>query len=174
MCKAKPVREDLIRDAYLVMWNKLVNNHGYILIPMLGALKSLRINKGQEADIEELNQKIMELTEQSHILSSVVQKGYMDSALFIQKQNELNIEIEQTKRMRNSLLDANGFIKEIEGTQRLLEIIRYHPEIIEDYDENLFANTVEQIIIGKQNIITFKLINGLEIAEKIGTGDESV
>ena len=168
----KAVREDVIKDAYLTMWNKLVCNYGYVLIPMLDSLKNLRTNKEQEDEIEELNHKIMELTEQSHILSRVVQKGYMDSALFIQKQNALNVELEETKKARNGLLDSNGFEKEIAGTQRLLEIIRYNPEIMEDYDENLFTNTVEQVIVGKENTITFKLINGLELTEKVGTGGD--
>ena len=172
MCKMKPVREDIIKDAYLTMWNKLVSNYGYILIPMLDSLKNLRINKEQESEIEEVNHKIMELTEQSHILSRVAQKGYVDSALFIQKQNALNVELEETKRKRNSLLDSNGFEKEIAGTQRLLEIIRYNPVIMEDYDEGLFSHTVEQVIIGQKNTITFKLINGLELIEKAGTGGE--
>lgn len=90
----------------------------------------------------------------------------------LQKQNALNVELEETKRKRNSLLDSNGFEKEIAGTQRLLEIIRYNPVIMEDYDESLFSHTVEQVIIGQKNTITFKLINGLELIEKAGTGGE--
>lgn len=166
-CTMKPVRDDVIKEAYLILWNKLISNYGYILIPMLDSLKNLRTNKHQEEEIEVLNHKIIELTEQSHILSRVVQKGYMDSALFIQKQNALNIELEETKKQRNGLLDDNGFEKEIEGTQRLLEIIRYNPEFMDAYDENLFIHTVEQVIIGQQGDITFRLINSLELTEYI-------
>ena len=64
------------------------------------------------------------------------------------------------------------FEKEIAGTQRLLEFIRYNPVILEDYDESLFSHTVEQVIIGQKNTITFKLINGLELIEKAGIGGE--
>jgi hypothetical protein len=96
----------------------------------------------------------------------------MDSALFIQKQNALNIEIEETKKKRNGLLDSNGFEKEIEGTIRLLEIIKYNPEIMDTYDENLLAHTVDQVIIGQNKTITFKLINGLKLTERISKGGE--
>jgi hypothetical protein len=168
----KPIREDVIKEAYLTMWNKLVSNYTFILTPMLDSLRNLRISEGQEVEIENLNNKIMELTEQSHILSRVVQKGYMDSALFIQKQNALNIEIEEVKKKRNSLLDSNGFEKEIEGTQRLLEIIRYNPELIDVYDENLLIHTTDQVLIEQNDIITFKLINGLELTEYVGKGGD--
>lgn len=167
-CKMKPVREDVIKDVYLNMWNKLVSNYSFILSPMLDSLKNLRISIEQEAKIDYLNNKIMELTEQSHILSRVVQKGYMDSALFIQKQNALNIELEEAKKERNGLLASNGFENEIEGTQRLLEIIRCNPEIMDGYDENLFNHTVTQVFIGHKDAITFKLINGLELTEHAG------
>jgi len=70
--------------------------------------------------------------------------------------------------MRNQCLDNNGYEKEIIGTARLLEIIRYNPEIIEEYDENLFLHTVENIIIGENYEITFKLINNLELTEYYG------
>lgn len=173
-CKMKPIREDVIKTAYLTMWNKLISNYTHILMSLLESLKNLRIDDEQEEKIETLNHKIMELSEQSHILSRVVQKGYMDSALFIQKQNELNIEIEETKKKRNGLLDSNGFENEIEGTVRLLEIIKYNPEIMDAYDENLFIHTVDQVLIGQSGAITFKLINGLKLTEYIGKGGEEV
>ena len=167
-CTMKAVRDDVVKDAYLTMWNKLVSNYTYILSPLLDSLKNLRTDENQEMEIETLNHQIMELTEQSHILSRVVQKGYMDSALFIQKQNALNIQMEELKKQRNSLLDANGFEKEIEGTQMLLEIIKYNPEIMDEYDENLFTHTVDKVIIDPRGVITFKLINELELTEYTG------
>lgn len=110
----------------------------------------------------------MELTEQGHVLSRVVSKGYIDPAIFIERQNALNIEITATKKKRNQMLDNNGFEKEIEGTLRIIDIIENNPEIIEDYNENLFINTVDKIIIGKDKEITFRLINTLELTEYVG------
>ena len=164
-CSMKAIRDEVVKEAFLTMWNKLVTNYTDILYPLLESLKNLRINEEQEGEIKELNNKIMELTEQSQILSRVVSKGYIDSAIFIERQNALNVELRETKKKRNQLLDNNGFEKEIEGTQQLLEIIRKNPEIIEEYDENLFISTVEKIIIGKDSEIAFRLINTLELTE---------
>ena len=167
-CSMKAVREDIIKEAFLTMWNKLVSNHTEILIPLLESLKNLRTDEEQEEEIKELNNRIMELTEQSHILSRVVSKGYIDSAIFIERQNALTVELEAIKKIRNQCLDDNGYEEEISGTVRLFEIIRYNPEIIEEYDENLFIHTVENIIIGENHQITFKLINNLELIEHYG------
>ena len=167
-CSMKAIREDIIKEAFLTMWNKLVSNYKNILIPLLESLKGLRTNEEQEEEIKDLNNKIMELTEQSYILSRVVSKGYIDSAIFIERQNALTVEIEATKKRRNQLLDNNGFEKEIEGTLRLLDLIKYSSEVMEEYDENLFIHTVEKIIIGKDYEVTFKLINNLELTEYQG------
>ena len=167
-CSMKAIREDITKEAFLTMWNKLVSNYKNILIPLLESLKGLRANEEQEEEIKDLNNKIMELTEQSHILSRVVSKGYIDSAIFIERQNALTVEIEATKKRRNQLLDNNGFEKEIEGTLRLLDLIKYSSEVMEEYDENIFIHTVEKIIIGKDYKVTFKLINNLELTEYQG------
>ncbi len=167
-CSMKAIRDENIKEAFLTMWNKLVTNYIEILYPLLESLKNLRIDKEHEEEIKELNNKIMELTEQSQILSRVVSKGYIDSAIFIERQNALTVELREIKKRRNQLLDSNGFEKEIEGTLQLLEIIRCNPEILEEYDENLFINTAEKIIIGENSAITFRLINTLELTEYKG------
>ena len=169
-CQMKAVREDIIKNAYLTMWNKLVSNYSEILYPLLESLRNLRMSKEQEEQIFELNNKITELIEQSHILVRVVQKGYIDSAIFMEKQNALNIQIEEYKKRRNALLDDNGFEKEIEGTNRLLQLIRYNPIIMEEYQDELFIHTVDKVFIGKNGDITFRLINNLELTETIIKG----
>lgn len=138
------------------------------LEPLLESLKNLRTNKEEAEELIVLNNKIMELTEQSHILSRVVSKGYIDSAVFIERQNALTVEVDAIKKKRNHLLDNNGFEKEIEGTLRILDIIKCNPKIVEDYDENLLTHTVDKIIMGENYEITFRLINNLELTEYVG------
>lgn len=167
-CSMKAIKEDVIRDAFITMWNKLTSNYKEILVPLLESLRNLRIDEVQEEEIKDLNNRIMELIEQGHVLSRVVSKGYIDPAIFIERQNALNIEITATKKKRNQRLDNNGFEKEIEGTLRILDIIENNLEIIEGYDENLFINTVDKIIIGENKEITFRLINTLELTEYVG------
>ncbi len=167
-CSMKAVKEDVIKESFIIMWNKLVSNYKEILIPLLESLRNLRIDEDQEEEIKELNNRIMELTEQGHILSRVATKGYMDPAIFIERQNALNIEIRARKKKRNQLLDNNGFEREIEGSLKILDTIEKNPEIIEDYKKDLFINIVDKIIIEENHDITFRLINSLELTETRG------
>lgn len=164
-CSQKAIREDVIQWTFTVMWNKLVSNYTEILIPLLDTLKKLRMDEQQEQEIVECNNKIMELTEQDHILSRLLSKGYIDPAVFIERQNALILELTATKKKRNQLLDNNGFEQEITGTELLLELIRNNPNIIEEYCEDLFLQVTDNIIIQKNGQITFRLINRLELSE---------
>lgn len=165
LCGTKAVREENIKETYLLMWNKLVSNHEEILTPLLGALKGLHISKEQEIIINDWNKKIEEINEQSQILSRVMHKGYMDSAIFMQEQMTLEIELQEYRKKRDGLLEANRHQKEINGTMRLLQIIRYNPSPLDDYQEELLSATVDKIIIGPSGEITFRLINGLHLKE---------
>ena len=88
----------------------------------------------------------------------------------MEQQNTLNVQIEEYKKRRNALLDDNGYEKEIDGTNRLLQIIKYNPVIMEKYQEELFIHTVDKVLIGNNGAITFRLINSLELTEIITRG----
>lgn len=166
-CRQKAVREDILKGAFTVMWNKLISNYTELLLPLLESLKKLRTDEQQEREIWKCNNRIMELTEQSHILSRIVSKGYIDSAVFIERQNKLMLELDAERKKRNRLLDTNGFDREIAGTVLLLELIRNNQGILEEYRIDLFLQTVDKISI-LNNRILFRLINGLELTECYG------
>jgi len=164
-CSQKAIREDDVQWAFVVMWNKLVSNYTDIITPLLDTLKKLRMDEQQEQEIGDCSNRIMELTEQGHILSRLVSKGYIDPAVFIERQNTLNIELAAVKKKRSQLLDNNGFDREITGTEQLLELIRSNPHVIEEYREDLFLRAIDKVIIQKNGQIIFRLINRLELSE---------
>lgn len=170
-CSMTAIREDIIQDAFTLMWNKLYSNYTEMLSPMLESLKRLRADEQQEKDIRECNEKIMELSKQSHILSGVVAKGYLDSAIFIEKQTALQIELDAMRKKRKALLDESGFESEIFYTEQLIGLLESHPGIQDTYREDLFLQSVEQIIIKEGKTVTFRLKNKLELSEHYGKED---
>ncbi len=166
-CSQKAVREDVLQQTFLLMWNKLTSHYMDILYPLLEVMKKLRMDEQQAQEIEDCNDKIMELTEQGYILSRLILKGYMDPAVYIERQNTLALELAAQKKKRSQLLDNNGFEQEIAGTEQLLELIRNNPGIQEEYQEELFLQAVDTVII-QSGRITFRLVNGLELTEVNG------
>lgn len=163
-CKMTSIREDIIQQAFILMWNKLSSNYKEILYPLLESLKNLRADEQQEREIRECNEKIIELSKQSHILSGMVAKGYIDSAIFIEKQTALQVEMDAMRKRRKVMLDESGFETEIFNTERLIGLFEQYPEIQDNYSEELFLQSVDQIIIEGMTV-TFRLINKLEFSE---------
>ena len=170
-CSMIAIREDIIKEAFILMWNKLSGNYLEILSPMLESLRKLRADEQQEKDIRECNEKIMELSKQSHILSGVAAKGYLDPAIFIEKQTALQIELDAMRKKRKGLLDDSGFETEIFYTEQLIGLLESNPGIQDTYREDLFLGTVDQIIIKEGKIVTFRLKNKLEFSESCGKED---
>lgn len=167
-CSMVAIREDIIQNAFTSMWNKLSSNYTEILSPLLESLKRLRADEQQEREIGECNDKIMELSKQSHILSGVAAKGYLDSAIFIEKQTALQIELDAMRKKRKALLDDSGFENEIFYTEQLIGLLESQPGIQDTYREDLFLETVEQIVIREGKIVIFRLKNRLELSENCG------
>jgi site-specific DNA recombinase len=167
-CKMTAVQEDIIQQAFILMWNKLSSNYKEILYPFLESLKRLCADEKKEREIIECNEKIIELSKQSHILSGVVAKGYIDSAIFIEKHTALQIELDAMRKKRKVLLDESGFETEIFNTEHLIRLFEMHPEIQDDYCEELFLQSVDQIIIRGRKTVTFQLKNKLEFSECFG------
>lgn len=167
-CSMVAIREDIIQNAFTSMWNKLSSNYTEILSPLLESLKRLRADEQQEKEIRECNDKIIELSKQSHILSGVAAKGYLDSAIFIEKQTALQIELDAMRKKRKALLDDSGFENEIYYTEQLIGLLESHPGIQDTYREDLFLQTVEQIVIREGEIVSFRLKNSLELTENYG------
>ena len=127
-----------------------------------------RQDQQQEKEIRECNEKIMELSKQSHILSGIAAKGYFDSAIFIEKQTALQIELDAMRKKRKVLLEESGFEREIFYTEHFIRLFESHPGIQDNYREDLFLQSVEQIIIKEGKTVTFRLKNKLELSESCG------
>ncbi|MEW5920519.1 MAG: hypothetical protein AB1796_06105, partial [Bacillota bacterium] len=124
------------------------------------------IKKGDYCSIKESDSK--QLTEQSHVLSRLRSKGYLDSVLFIEQSNLITKQLHEAKKQRSKLFEYNGFNDEAARTEELIAFLKKQDDLIESFDEDIFSLMVERIIVKSKLEIAFRLINGLELPEIIG------
>jgi hypothetical protein len=146
------------------MFNKLKCNTNKILTPLLEGLKSITAEDIRK-EIAECNNRINELNEQSQVLNRLRSKGYLDSVLFIQKSNVIELELEELKNKANKTFDSADLNFQTEQTKKLISTVKSRTELIEEFDEKLFVNTAITIEIKSQTELAFTLINGLELTE---------
>lgn len=164
-CSQKAVREDVIQAAFLTLWNRLASNYEEILLPMLAALKAIQGNPEQDREIQEIEQNIQELKRQGYRLGRVLAEGSISSAIFIERQNQIEVQLEAYRRRLRQLQGQKAFEWEISQTEYLINVFRNRPVILEAYDEELFLLLVDQITVLPGRRLVFQLKNGLELEE---------
>ena len=167
-CAMQQIPETEIYIAFVRMYNKLKQNYNNILVPLLADLLELkkRANAGN-ARISEINGKLAELANQNRVLKDVESKGFLDTDIFMQQNNEIMAKIAKLRREKQLLMRDDEDDEIIAQTQALIGVIENGDEVINEFSPTLFAELVDKVIVESREQITFKLTNGLCLNEKL-------
>ena len=164
-CDMPPIPEDAIMQAFLRLYDNL--KHGEILQFTQKTLSTIRSRKMLwSTDIVELNQRISDLSSQSHKLSSLNRRGMVDPDIFIAKSNQLAEQLRSAKQQKEQFMRQEDR-SILDSTEQLLETMEAGPEVLEAFDEELFCELIDKIIVESNLKIRFRLKNGLELPETI-------
>ena len=165
-CDMLQIREDEIKEAFLRLYFNLRNNLQIFtyLLKNLYTIHNRQMLWG--ADIIELNKRISNIISQSHKLTVMQKSGNVDPDIFIAKSNQLAEQLRQAKQQKERLQhqEDDGII---EATEQLLEAINAGPAMLESFDEELFCELIDKVIVESNTKIRFRLKNGLELPETI-------
>ena len=162
-CDMPPIPEDAVMQAFLRLYDNL--KHGEILQFVQKTLSAIRSRKMLwSTDIVELNQKISDISSQSHKLSTLNRRGMVDPDTFISKSNQLAEQLRNAKQQKERILQQEDR-SILDSTEQLLETIEAGPEVLEAFDEELFCELIDKIIVESNVKIRFRLKNGLELPE---------
>ena len=160
-----PIPEDAVIQAFLRLYDNL--KHGEILQFIQKTLSTIRSRKMLwSTDIVGLNQRISDISSQSHKLSTLNRRGMVDPDIFISKSNQLAEQLRNAKQQKERILRQEDR-SILDSTEQLLETIEAGPEVLEAFDEELFCELIDKIIVESNVRIRFRLKNGLELPETI-------
>ena len=165
-CPIAPIRESELEAAFLRLYFNLTH-HPEILNFMLKSLYILRKRQMLWCEsVIELNKRISDIISQSHKLSAMYSSGSVDPDIFIAKSNQLAEQLRQAKQQKERLQNQedDGII---EATEQLIDILNAGPAMLEIFDEELFCELIDKIIVENTTKIRFKLKNGLELPESV-------
>ena len=117
-------------------------------------------------DVIELNKQISDLTSQNQMLATLKQQGLIDPDIFISRSNLLAERRRELKLQKERILQSEEN-HTIQQTQDLLDVLESGPDWLDDFDEQLFSDMVEKIVVVDNETLCFRLLNGLEVTEKI-------
>lgn len=99
-------------------------------------------------------------------MSLLNKQGVVDSDIFISKSNQLAEQLRKAKQQKEILLKKKE-IDVIEQTKSLQGVLRDGPEYLENFNEELFCELIDKIVVQSSTKIRFRLNNCMELPEYI-------
>lgn len=84
----------------------------------------------------------------------------------LSRRDRLAEQLRTAKLEKERLLEAEED-QTIQQTLAIMDALESGPDLLAEFDEELFSELVEKIIVENENRLRFRLINGLELTEQM-------
>lgn len=163
-CPITQIPEAQVQQAFLRLYYNLKHQGSRILPDLITNLQSIRERKFLwSVDVIELNKQIAELTSQNQLLATLREGGCVDPDIFISKSNKLTEQLRAAKQAKSRILNQDGD-DTIPCTQELTTILARGPEMLHDFDGELFGQLTDEISRAWSGMSTrqYKNLKGLK------------
>jgi len=166
-CPNTQVPEEQMKNAFLHVYYNLKHYGTSILTQLISDLYAARTGSLLWSEnIVEINKQISDIASQERLLAQLKQQGVVDPDIFISRSNQLAERRRELKLQKERILRSEED-HTIQQTQDLLDVLESGPDWLDDFDEQLFSDLVEKIVVVDNETLRFRLLNGLEVTEKI-------
>ena len=165
-CSMLSIPNDNLERAFLTMMNKLIYGRKLLLAPLLEQLKN-NSEDGSIQRIQELETQLLQISEQRQTLQRLMAKGYLDQILFTQQRNELMVQTEAYRKEIEVLQNTSGRDSaQLVDLQKLLRFTEHTP-MLQQFEEELFTEYADRIIVYSRKEVGFELKCGLTLRERM-------
>ena len=167
-CLSKPLSQESVYSAFIAMYNKLKSQYSVIFPPMLSQLQELKNRKfSGNQQYMEIAKEIAKLKEQTHVLARLKTKGFLDEAKYLEQTAEINSRINKLSREQRKIVRSDDEDDMIEQIKDIASIIENGMDLMTEFDELMFENLVEKIIVKDQITLEFYLYGSLKFTERL-------
>ena len=157
----------MVYEAFTMMVYKLKANRESLLEKLIQRLEYLQSRTSENIErIRQIDKEIADLSAKNLVVTRLHTSGVLGTAEFTAQTSEIGNKITELRIERRKKLteDENDML--LDALKTLNESIReYAPN--GQFDEDLFEQIVEKIIVNDNSRLTFHLIGGLTLTEEI-------
>jgi len=166
-CKYKEISEMKFHAAYIQLHNKLLHHYRSILLPLQQTLQELKWKKyGGNIRVMDIHKEIAKLREQNHVIARLRTKGFMDEGKYQEQTKELNNKIRKLQAELKKITRSDDEDDILEQLDMLIDYFEKREHMMVSFEPETFDMMVDKIT-ANQNELTFHLIGGIELKEKI-------
>jgi hypothetical protein len=161
-----PIKDITLQKLFMRVYNKLLTNQSILtnFAATLRLVNDVKIGGGQ---LKQINEELDGLMKQEHVLLKLYEKGVTDKALLRIEHEALIGKITSLRAERNALIEEiEGEDNRLRATDQLIGIFSSAKGPLELFDESLFEEIVDKLIVKERECIVFCLKNGMELEER--------
>ena len=168
LCDLKGVDQNEFYSVFVRLFNKLLLNYKMILIPLQRSLQELKMKKySGSLNITEIHRSIIQLREQSHVISNLRTKGFLTEAKYQEQTSEIRRKIAKNQKDLKLLTHSDDDSETLEQIEMLIDFFESRNEIMTDFEIEAFEFMIEKIIVKEQKTLEVHLLGGLKLTEKL-------
>ena len=166
-CQSRRVREDMVYEAFTLMVYKLKANRESLLEKLIQRLEYLQSRTSENIErIRQIDKEIADLSAKNLVVTRLHTSGVLGTTEFTAQTSEIGNKITELRIERRKKLQEDENDMLIDTMKSLNETIKeYEPS--GTFDEVLFEQIVEKIVVDDSSKITFHLSGGLTLTEEI-------
>ena len=149
------------------MMNKLIFSHKVLLKPFLRSLSSMDCDNVKE-EISRIDCRCVEISKKMQVIAQIAADGLLDSSIFNNEKNELNMEFRRLTERKKYLYDyTNGNKEKIEYATGLYKFCS-KSEMLNEYSDELFEMHINRVVVYSRDLVGFELKCGIIFTERLG------
>lgn len=166
-CQYRRIRRDAVYDTFITMVYKLKDNRKELVEPLIRQIETMRDRtSGIRDKIRQLDKEIADLAARNLVITRLHTSGIIPAAEYMSQAAEINGKITALRMERKKKLSEDEDDAWLESLGELNDILE-ETEPISEFDSELFGQIVESITVDDCTRLTFRLLGGIELTEKI-------
>jgi len=166
-CPNKYISEKTLQQIYIKVFNTLLSHYKKILIPIQQMLQELKCKKyGGNVRVMDIHKEIAKLREQNHVIARLRTKGFLDESKYQEQSKELNNKIKKLQAELKKITRSDDEDDVLDQLDMLIDYFEKREKIMVSFEPETFDSMVDKIT-ANQNELTFHMLGGIELKEKI-------
>ncbi len=166
-CQYRRVRQDAVYDTFMTMIEKLKDHREELIGTLIRQIETMRDKtSGVQGKVRQIDKDIADLAAQNLVITRLHTSGILPIAEYTAQADEINGKITALRMKRKQKLAEDEDDEWLERLRELSDILE-ETEPSAEFDEELFGQSVESITVDDYTRLTFHLLGGIELTEKI-------
>lgn len=166
-CTRIRVQEDEVYASFQMLIMKLTDNREYLLGSLIKQIEEMQYRtSGNQERIKELDKEIADLSAQNLLIARLHTKGILNAADYASQSSDLDSKITELRIERRKKLSEDEDDELLESLKMLDHLLKETENEQTEYSE-LFEQIIMGITVNSNSKLTFKLLGGIDLTEKI-------